>query len=88
MQIRFLLLSFGFLFCFYNSFSQTLTVETLHPQLNASGGLTIDKEGNIYVADFGAALGQFPGDTKVFKIDKDDFMGMVNLQDLLRAKTF
>ena len=73
MQIRFLFLSISCLFCSINLFAQTLAVETLHPNLNASGGLTIDKEGNIYVADFGPALGQVPEETKVYKIDKDDF---------------
>ncbi|GJM34216.1 MAG: hypothetical protein DHS20C18_32170 [Saprospiraceae bacterium] len=53
--------------------AQNLQVSTLIPDIDASGGMTIDHEGNIYVSDFGPALGQPQTNTKVYKIDKTDF---------------
>ncbi len=48
--------------------AQDLQVTTLIKNLNASGGLTIDQRGNLYVSDFGSS---FPdtADTKVYKIE-------------------
>jgi len=46
------------------------TVTTLGESFNGSGGIAIDAEGNIYVADFGAALNNANG-TQVWKITPD-----------------
>ena len=43
-------------------------VETLTGPLNASGGVCVDADGYVYVADFGITLGNSNG-TNVFKID-------------------
>ncbi len=49
-------------------FSQTVT--TLTEPFNGSGGIAIDAEGNIYVADFGVALSNANGN-QVWKITPD-----------------
>lgn len=46
------------------------TVSTLSGPLNASGGIRVDKSGNIYVADFGQRLDNANG-TTVYKISPD-----------------
>lgn len=47
-------------------------VETILPNLNASGGLTQDLEGHLYVSDFGPG-NSIDSNTVVYKIDKTDF---------------
>lgn len=49
-------------------FSQTVT--TLSDEFNGSGGIAVDAEGNIYVADFGQFLNNANG-TQVWKITPD-----------------
>lgn len=49
-------------------FSQTVT--TLSDEFNGSGGIAVDAEGNIYVADFGDLLSNANG-TTVWKITPD-----------------
>ena len=62
-----LVFSVAVFFCFIGH-TQNLNVETLL-NLNASGGVTLGPDGNIYVSDFGPALGQASVNTKVFKIE-------------------
>lgn len=50
--------------------AQVVEVKTIVKNINASGGVTVDKDGNIYVSDFGDALGKIAEDTKVYKVDK------------------
>ncbi len=59
---------FIFFSSFYETFAQNLQVETLM-DLNASGGVTIGPDGNVYVSDFGPALGTASVNTKVYKIE-------------------
>ena len=53
------------------AFQEGPQVRTLTPELNASGGIAVDKEGYIYVADFGLSLVNANG-TQVLKIDPND----------------
>jgi len=53
--------------CFV-SLAQNLQVETIL-NLNASGGVTFGPDGNIYVSDFGPALGTASVNTKVFQVE-------------------
>lgn len=46
-------------------------VGTLAGPINASGGISVDKDGYVYVADFGATLSNANG-TTVYKIDPND----------------
>jgi len=46
------------------------TVETITTSFNASGGVSIDDSGTVYVADFGQFLNQANG-TKVYKVYDD-----------------
>ena len=48
--------------------SQDLQVTTIARNLNASGGVTMGADGNIYVSDFGAALGQVSENTSVYQV--------------------
>lgn len=48
--------------------AQGLQVETLL-ELDASGGVTFGPDGNVYVSDFGPALGQASVNTKVYKLE-------------------
>ncbi|MFK7775403.1 MAG: T9SS type A sorting domain-containing protein [Saprospiraceae bacterium] len=48
--------------------TQNLQVETI-VDLNASGGVTFGPDGNIYVSDFGPALGTTSVNTKVYKVE-------------------
>ncbi|GJM33709.1 MAG: hypothetical protein DHS20C18_27100 [Saprospiraceae bacterium] len=57
-----------FLFVLSFSFTQDLKVETLL-NLDASGGVTFGPDGNIYVSDFGPALGQASSNTKVYQLE-------------------
>lgn len=50
--------------------SQEIKLTTIVKNINASGGITLDKTGNIYVSDFGDALGKISENTKVYKVDK------------------
>ena len=50
--------------------SPAQTVETLTATLNASGGVSVDARGDIYVADFGTTLGNANG-TTVYKVLRD-----------------
>lgn len=51
-------------------------VTTIVPEINASGGMTIDQEGNIYVSDFGPG-NQIDSNTVIYKIDKNTFSASV-----------
>ena len=68
MKNKILLLLLLLSFVYTNGFSQDLQVETLM-DLDASGGVTFGAEGNIYVSDFGPALGTASSNTKVYKIE-------------------
>lgn len=50
-------------------FTQELQVTTALENLNASGGVTTDQLGNVYISDFGPALGQPQVSTSVYKLD-------------------
>ena len=52
--------------------SAQISTTTLIPDINASGGITIDTEGNIYLSDFGPG-NAVDSNAVVYKIDKDDF---------------
>lgn len=54
-------------------YGQNIQVYTLIPDIDASGGMTSDASGNLYVSDFGPALGQVITNAKVYKIDQNDF---------------
>ena len=48
------------------------TVEVFSTELDGgAGGLEVDAEGNVYCADFGAALGGGPPGTRVYRLDPD-----------------
>ena len=59
------IISIFYIFTLNESTAQTVT--TLTGQFNASGGVTVDTSGAIYVADFGAALGIQTG-TNVYRV--------------------
>ncbi len=75
----------GLIFCFFHNplFSQIKT-STIIPQINASGGMTIDKQGNIYVSDFGPGT-SVDSNTTVYKIDKNDFTVSVFAEGFMGA---
>ena len=50
------------------TYAQNLQVETI-ADLDASGGVTFGPDGNIYISDFGPALGQASSNTKVYKME-------------------
>ncbi len=58
------LLSF---FCIVFSYAQNLQVSTIVNNINASGGVTIGPDGNIYASDYGPGLGA-PMPTKVYTV--------------------
>lgn len=60
-------LSFFLSFSVWLLFAQDLQVETI-ANLDASGGVTFGPDGNVYVSDFGPALGQASVNTKVYKL--------------------
>ena len=63
-------LTFYFLLLGSLSLAQKIQTQTLIQNINASGGVTTDKNGNIYVSDFGPTLPRGNIDsTKVYKID-------------------
>ena len=53
-----------------SSIAQTVTVTTITPEFNASGGVAVGPDGNAYVADFGAALNTNGGNT-VYRVTPD-----------------
>lgn len=63
-----------------NGYAQSVQVQTIIPEINASGGMTIDAAGNLYVSDFGPGLGINDTNTVVYKIDKNDFSASVFAQ--------
>ncbi len=65
MNNRFFFLASFLLFFCLTTFSQE--VITLTEPFNGSGGVTLDAEGNIFVADFGETLGNANG-TKVYRV--------------------
>lgn len=60
-------LSFLIFFTTCHLFAQNLQVETI-VNLDASGGVTFGPDGNVYVSDFGPALGTASVNTKVYKL--------------------
>ena len=50
--------------------AQTVTVTTITPELNASGGVAVGPDGNAYVADFGATLPGNGGNT-IYRVEPD-----------------
>ncbi len=52
--------------------AQSVKVSFAVKDINASGGLTVDKKGNIYVSDFGETFTD-PSLTKIYKIDPDNW---------------
>lgn len=68
-NMRSFLLLFVFFIPLYAA-TQSLEVKKWIPNINASGGVTVDKEGFIYVSDFGAEFS--PQDsTSVYKVDPE-----------------
>lgn len=61
---------FTFILCLFTCSISAQNVETITGQLNASGGVSVDRLGNIYVADFGIQLSNANGNT-VYKITPD-----------------
>jgi len=55
------------------AFSQTVT--TISPSMSASGGISIDKIGNVLVADYGDALANANG-TAIRKISKEGILSV------------
>ena len=53
---------------FISTEAQNVQVETIL-NLNASGGVTFGPDGNIYISDFGPALGQTSANTKVWQVE-------------------
>lgn len=66
-------------------FAQNIQVTTLIPEINASGGMTRDAEGNFYVSDFGPGGGVVDSSTIVYKIDKNDFSVSVFAEGFIGA---
>ena len=56
------------IFNFSFSISQNLQVETI-ADLNASGGVTFGPDGNVYISDFGPALGTASSNTSVYQLE-------------------
>lgn len=50
--------------------AQTVTVTTITPEINASGGVVVGPDGNAYVADFGATLSNNGGNT-IYRVEPD-----------------
>lgn len=67
MKIQLLLLSYLITTSVFAQQDKKLEVRFLYKNINASGGVTSDAEGNIYVSDFGAKLGGYEEPTKVYK---------------------
>jgi len=53
-------------------FAQPVQVQTIIESINASGGLSRDAAGNIYVSDYGPGS-TVDSNTRVYRIEKDDF---------------
>lgn len=68
-KIKYFLIVTAILFSSVRSFSQ-LTVETFTTPFEASGGISVDKSGVIYVANFGILLNNATG-TQVWKLLPD-----------------
>lgn len=49
--------------------AQSLQVSTVLENINASGGVTTDRQGNVYISDYGATLRNPPTPTKVYKLE-------------------
>lgn len=52
------------------NFAQGIKVSTIAKNINASGGVSVDKDGNVYVSDFGEALGKVSLNTNVYRLTK------------------
>ena len=57
------------LFCSSSLMHGQIEVNTLLKDIDASGGVTTDRFGNVYISDFGPALGVPPDSTVVYKWD-------------------
>ena len=58
-------------FCFsILNLSAQVMVTTITPEIDASGGVHLDKEGNLYIANFGAELGNADG-TQIWRLDTE-----------------
>lgn len=68
-RLRLSLLALGLLLV-PPSVAQTVTVTTITPEFNASGGVAVGPDGIAYVADFGAALNTNGGNT-VYRVTPD-----------------
>ncbi|MEP0262533.1 T9SS type A sorting domain-containing protein [Dokdonia sp.] len=58
----------------YTTIQAQITVTTITPEFNGSGGLSLDSEGNLFIADFGDFLGMADTDgipNNVLKLDPD-----------------
>jgi len=53
-----------------------IEVTTIISEINASGGITKDQEGNIYVSDFGPGT-SIDSNTVIYKLDKNTFSASV-----------
>jgi len=51
-------------------FFAQIQVSTITEQIQASGGVVLDKDGNIYIANFGQSLSNGNG-TEVWKLDTE-----------------
>lgn len=58
----------------YTTIQAQITVTTITSELNGSGGLSLDIEGNLFIADFGDSLGMADTDgipNNILKLDTD-----------------
>ena len=62
-------------------------ITTIVPELNASGGLTRDAAGNIYISDFGPG-NSVDSNTTVYKLDINRFFYQYLLRWFYRSFRF